>query len=209
MQERPEACTFPGQEDDEIVQIIIYKHIFSVLPVLLVALSLFIGGLILLAYAAAGATLHLPIDLGSTGANDTFRFPFTTLSFIIIGLGVALGAGAIYVWRQNRMLITNENVVDMDQHGLFNRVISTLRLSRVQDVTVEVKGPMQTIFKYGTINIETAGEKDLFEFDYVPDPYAVKARVQDLFEEFVEHKPHEGDGVRQTKKPDEHALSDE
>jgi uncharacterized membrane protein YdbT with pleckstrin-like domain len=209
MQERPEACTFPGQDDDEVVQILIYKHIFSVLPVFVVSIATSIGGLFLLAYAASGASFRIPNDFGATGSSDTFGFPLITLSLIIIVIGVLLGVGALYVWRQNKMLITNENVVDIDQHGIFGRVISTLRLSRVQDVTVQVKGPMQTMFKYGTINIQTAGEKDLFEFDYVPDPYEVKARVQDLFEKFVENKPHEGDGVRHTKTLDEEALVDE
>jgi hypothetical protein len=67
MQERPEACTFPGQDDDEVVQILIYKHIFSVLPVFVVSIATFIGGLFLLAYAASGAALRIPSDFGATG----------------------------------------------------------------------------------------------------------------------------------------------
>lgn len=205
----PEACTFPGQESDEIVQIVIYKHIFSVLPVLLVSAGTFLVGLMMLAYAASGGSIVIPMGLGSADQSGGITLSLMGISLIAIIIGLLLGVAAIYVWRQNRMLITNENIVDMDQHGIFSRAISTLRLSRVQDVTVSVKGPMQTIFKYGTINIETAGEKDLFEFDYVPDPYVIKAKVQELFEKFVESKPHEGDGVRHTKEPDESHLSDQ
>lgn len=196
MAKPPEACTFPGQNDDEIVQRVIYKHIFSVLPVLLVAIGLFLVGLVMLyAGAASAIQIGLPSNVAIGGNGTTHAIPLASLGLIVIGLGLLIGVAAVYVWRQNKMLVTDENVVDVDQMGVFRNVVSTLRLSRVQDVSVDVKGPMQTLFKYGTINIQTAGEKDLFDFDYVPNPYEVKAYVQDMFEQFVENKPGEGDGV--------------
>ena len=187
---------FPGQDDREIVQRVIYKHLFSVLPFLLVAFLIFFIGLFLV-YAGAADIITLPQSTIKGLAADSFKPPYALIGVFLVGIAVFLWLASMYVWRQNQMILTDENVVDVDQRGVFQKQISTLRLSRVQDISVQVKGPMQTIFHYGTISIQTAGEKDLFEFDYVPDPYEVKAYMVDLFEKFVEKKPAEGDGLKQ------------
>lgn len=163
MAQAPESCTFPGQNEDEVVQRVIYKHIFSVLPVLTVAVALVAVGLVLMLVAASGG-VHVTLpSFGSIKGESTVQtLPFTSLGMIVLGVGALIGVAAIYVWRQNKMMVTDENVVDIDQMGIFRNVVSTLRLSRVQDVSVDVKGPMQTLFKYGTISIQTAGEKELF-----------------------------------------------
>mgnify|MGYP006946483679 CR=1 FL=1 len=118
------VCTFPGQNEDEIVQVVIYKHIFSVLPVLIVSVGVFVAGLVLMFFAATTDTVRLPSDFGSLGKTTSVAIPFASLSIMMLIIGALLGVAAVYVWRQNRMLVTNENVVDMDQNGLFSRVIS-------------------------------------------------------------------------------------
>ena len=205
----PMTHIFPGQDDTEIIQRIVYKHIFSIMPFILVSLSLFIIGLFIVYASAAGLsflpTTILPpngvsqdtIGVRSAQTSVVSAFP---LPWLLIGLGISAFGGfmlvaTIYIWRQNRMILTDENVVDVDQNGLFRKDISTLRLSRVQDITVMVNGPMQTFFKYGKISIQTAGEHEHFEFDYVPFPYEVKRFIVDLFEKFVEHQSHDDDGT--------------
>ncbi|MBI5045605.1 MAG: PH domain-containing protein [Candidatus Niyogibacteria bacterium] len=56
-------------------------------------------------------------------------------------------------------IITNERVISIEQRGLFNREISEFMLSRVQDVTVEIPDFFATVFKFGNIIVQTAGEK--------------------------------------------------
>lgn len=186
---------FPGQDDSEVVQRVVYKHLFSVLPFLLVALLLFFIGLFLV-YAGAADILKFPESALKGLPDSTFQLPYSLIGVVLVVLALFLWLASIYVWRQNQMILTDENVVDVDQRGIFLKHISTLRLSRVQDISVVVKGPMQTLFRYGTIHIQTAGAKENFEFDYVPDPYEVKAYMVNLFEEFVEKKKREGDGTR-------------
>jgi len=186
---------FPGQDDSEIVQRVIYKHVFSVLPFVAVAIFLFFVGLFLV-YAGAADIFRLPTTDFKSYGTSIEKLPIASIGIGIIGLSIFILLTSLYIWRQNKMVLTSENVVDIDQRGIFNRQIATLRLSRVQDISVSVAGPMQTIFGYGTISIQTAGEKELFVFDYVPEPYAVKAFMVDIFEKFVENIPQEGDGLK-------------
>lgn len=73
-------------------------------------------------------------------------------------------------------IITSERIIDIEQHGLFQREISEIPLSRVQDVTIEVRGIIETFLKFGTIRIQTAGEREFF-IRGVPRLYEIKDAI--------------------------------
>jgi hypothetical protein len=85
-------------------------------------------------------------------------------------------------------VITNKHVVDVDQIGLFNREVSTLRLEEIQDVSAKVNGPLQTMLGYGTLIIQTAGERENFVFDYVPEPYKLENYIIELRSKYYGNK---------------------
>lgn len=194
---------YPGQNADEVVQKVIHKHVMAVLPYVSVSVLLFLIGLVAIYWGAAGNP-GIPQADFSGYTTQQLNIPLVPIGLISVLLASFMAIASVYVWWQNRLFITDENIVDMDQMGLFQRTIATLRLSRVQDISVQVKGPMQTIFHYGTVTVQTAGEKELFHFDYVPEPYKVKAIIVETYEKFAETKPVEGDGLirKETPEPD-------
>lgn len=70
-------------------------------------------------------------------------------------------------------IITNSRIIDVEQKGLFNRQISEIPLQHVQDVTIEVRGFIETFLKFGRIRIQTAGERE-FTINFVPHLYEAK-----------------------------------
>lgn len=80
-------------------------------------------------------------------------------------------------------VITNERVLNVEQHGLFSRTISELDLTNVQDVTSEVKGVFPFFFRYGNVYVQTAAEKEHFVFEQVPHPDEIRKRLLVLVEE--------------------------
>lgn len=70
-------------------------------------------------------------------------------------------------------VITDLRIIAMEQKGLFRREISEIPLSRVQDVTIEISGIIETFLKFGTIRIQTAGERG-FTIDNIPRLYEIK-----------------------------------
>ena len=56
-------------------------------------------------------------------------------------------------------IVTDERIIDIEQHGLFKREVSEFMLSRIQDVTVEIPNFFATVLKFGNISIQTAGDK--------------------------------------------------
>ena len=63
-------------------------------------------------------------------------------------------------------VITNKRIIDAEQKGFFNREVISFRYEQIQDITVETKGVVGTFFKFGTLHIQTAGEKkDIIIYD--------------------------------------------
>lgn len=77
-------------------------------------------------------------------------------------------------------IVTTHRIIDITQHGLFGRTTAELTLDRVQDVTSEVKGFIPTMFDYGTIYIQTAGERERFTFEHIPHPVHISKRILEL-----------------------------
>lgn len=80
-------------------------------------------------------------------------------------------------------IVTNHRIINMEQKGLFDRTVSEQKLYRVQDVTSEIKGFWPTLFNFGEVEIQTAGEKTRFIFKQVPAPYHVAKKINLLSEE--------------------------
>jgi|SRR3989344_499387 len=80
-------------------------------------------------------------------------------------------------------IVTDERIINIEQRGLFDRVVSEQKLYRVQDVTSELKGIFSTMLDFGTVHIQTAGEQARFIFKQVPKPYNVARKITTLVEE--------------------------
>lgn len=78
--------------------------------------------------------------------------------------------------------ITTDRIINREQHGLFNRIVSELDISNIQDVTAEQKGLLPTFFHYGSVYIQSAAEKERFTFEQIPDPYRIAKMIQKLHE---------------------------
>jgi membrane protein YdbS with pleckstrin-like domain len=162
---------YPGQPSDEITQRVVYKHFFSIAPVML--------GMSLVLAAAIAAEIYLSVYSNS----DNFFIPSYIVSIVgfIILLGIfVMILGTIWIWKRNRIIITNNHIVDVEQLGVFNRIVSTLRLDEIQDVSASIKGPSQVLFKFGTVIIQTAGERENFVFDYISNPYELEQYILDM-----------------------------
>ena len=98
-------------------------------------------------------------------------------------------------WTDNYLdvwTVTTHRVIDREQLGLFHRVISELELNQIQDITYEQKGFWSTIFNYGHVYIQTAGEKERFVFDDVPRPQQVARIIEKLNEDAPKGKINTG-----------------
>jgi len=92
-------------------------------------------------------------------------------------------------------IVTNERIIDINQVGLFNRSVSELYLTQVQDVSGAQDGLMQNMFHFGDVTIQTAGGKNYFIIQHVHDSYHVARKIIDLQEALIERGKGDDDAV--------------
>ncbi len=78
------------------------------------------------------------------------------------------------------LIITNTRIFDIEQKGLFRRTSSSFRIDKIQNATVDQKGIIQTMLNFGTIQLETAGEREDFIAHFIANPYSIKKFINQL-----------------------------
>lgn len=84
------------------------------------------------------------------------------------------------------LILTDKRIIEIDQRALFSREMSTFRLDRIQDVTVDVNGIIPTFFNFGDIHIQTAGEVPEISVKSIPAPHKVREIVSRAQDEAIE-----------------------
>lgn len=166
--------------ENEHISSTIYKHWIAVAPFIFVSIVMALLCLFGIYYVARNQP-----SIGSFSSTISMFL----IIIIVLGLTAAFTFGVIWVWRANKIILTNEHIIDIEQLGVFRRNISTLSLANIQDISISISGPIQTILGYGTVIIQTAGERENFNLNYVPNPYSVERVVAKLHKDYHQTKP--------------------
>lgn len=102
-------------------------------------------------------------------------------------------------------IVTNRRILNIEQTGLFSRTISELRLYRIQDVTSTITGFLHTMFGYGDVEIQDAGEKTRFCFEDITDPNHVAKTILELAE--IDRREHLDEAVEEFAMPDKERVT--
>jgi uncharacterized membrane protein YdbT with pleckstrin-like domain len=157
--------SFDGQEAGEKVVMLVRRHPFYI------AMK-FIFTFLLAIFPAFVASAYAPI-LIVLGIGDLTLFLLTV--WVLVLWMIFFYHFTMYtldVW-----IVTDRRIIDSTQHGFFNRTVSELHASRVQDVSVQVNGLIQTLFHFGDIQVQTAGTEEKFRFIQVPHPEEIKNEI--------------------------------
>lgn len=172
---RPRQRADKNIAPDEHVITIAYQHPVGIIIMYIAAFACFVVALFII------SSLLPTVFNNSATAYGLVTF-FTLIAAVL--LGVILAAGT-FVYRQSSLTITDRNVIQVLQQGLFNRKISQISLANVEDVTSHQKGFFANAFNFGVIKIETAGEQANFHFTYCPDSNKVSKIILDAKDEFL------------------------
>ena len=165
---------FPGQRENEKVELVIRKHKISLLGNFMYILAMIIIPWIIF-------YLVIPVTF-SFLAQPPYSKLFLLLTLIYY-LFIWLFGFIVWIdYYYDLWLITNQRLLDIEQKGFFDRVVSELDLKRIQDITSEVHGILPTLFEFGSIHIQTAGEKNRFTMESIPHPVAIRRKIVKLYE---------------------------
>jgi len=162
----------PNSQPQETVQVFLRRHWIDLTRIF------FFSAVMLLVPVAVYA-------IAQFGGVNLFAHPFwgpigalLLASYLLIIYSVTITEVTDYwldVW-----IVTNERVINAEQHGLFNRLVSEVHLEQIQDITSETKGFLETFLTYGDVYVQTAGERERFRFKNVDNPDDVKITISEL-----------------------------
>jgi len=83
---------------------------------------------------------------------------------------VVRGYFAWYRYRHDVWLVTNQRLIDSLKRHWFHHQIASADLVDVEDIAVVRHGVLQTMFNFGDVRCQTAGEQPNFVLAGIPEP---------------------------------------
>ncbi|OGZ60569.1 MAG: hypothetical protein A2919_01670 [Candidatus Spechtbacteria bacterium RIFCSPLOWO2_01_FULL_43_12] len=77
------------------------------------------------------------------------------------------------------LIVTNKRVIDIEQRGLFSRDIAETSVVNIQDIKIEILGILATLWDFGNIHIQTAGETREMIVRDIANPHEVRKRISE------------------------------
>lgn len=164
--------TFINQKSYEKIVLEIRRHPITLIP----SIILFIIALLL-------PPILLAIDVAVTAielAWSPLYTLFLSTYYIIAIIFFYVHTMDFYL---DVLIVTNDRLIDIDQHSLFSRTISEMDLFQVQDVSTDIKGVFPTMFNYGTVHIQNASLQTKFTITQARNPDKLREVILDLANE--------------------------
>ena len=142
-------------EDGEKIMKVVRKHYFVLLPAVFMLLVLAFAPYIMHAFFTS-SIFNMGEAVASNMGAWVERWKVFAYSIWLLILWIIF----FIEWTNYYLdlwIITDKRILDVEQHGFFNREVTSFRFEQIQDITVETKGIIETVFHYGTLHIETAG----------------------------------------------------
>ncbi len=162
----------PNSQPQEVVKVFLRRHWIDLVKIFVWSSVLLLVPVAIYALATAGG-----LDLTTHPVWGPAAI-LMLLGYVLIVYCITLTEITDYwldVW-----IVTSERIINAEQHGLFNRLVSEVHLEQIQDITSETKGFLETFLTYGDVYVQTAGERERFRFKNVDNPDDVKISISEL-----------------------------
>lgn len=165
-------------DPSEEVEFEVLRHNIGLVPIIATGVTV------------VGLLLSAPLFYRGDLFRDTFGSAvdsgwLVAILYAVAALVLIMTFVSVYIYRNNELVITNENLIQLQQTSLFNTAVSQLSLEKVQDVTAVQSGFFATMFNFGSIQVETAGEKANFSFNYARNPVIAAKQINEAHERFI------------------------
>jgi hypothetical protein len=168
----PGGIRFETQDEEETVVLFLRQHMIVNLPWMILAVILLFA-----------PTIIFPVVFSLTG----FAFAIPSSYIIIVTAWWYIATAGFIIakflgWFINIYIVTNERIVDIDFYYLLYKHFSQAELNKIQDISYTTKGIFGTLFNFGDVKVETAGETPHLMFENIPHPEGVVEIIRKVTE---------------------------
>jgi len=171
----------------------VHRHFITLVPIIIGALVLF-------------AVPPIVYWILKTMLPGLLTSPVSTPIIVLVGSLYYLSINLLFFsyfidFYLDMLIVTNDRLVDVEQRGLFSRIISEVDLYQIQDVSSEVHGAFATLFKYGNVTVQSAAAQTKFVVHNVHNPHGLRRAILDLRYKDLEYHNSESDYHNLANKP--------
>lgn len=143
-----------------------------------------VGAFVLICLFIAGI-ISYPMVIADTHFDNAPNAGIVALVGIVLS-AIVVGFTYMNVWiyRANRLYLTNERIIQDIQQSLFSHEVQTISLGNIEDVSYKQTGLMQEALGYGFIDLSTEGDQKAYQMTYVSDPRRQVATLTAAVEDF-------------------------
>lgn len=167
----PLGISFVEQAPDEKILLFLRRHFITNFLWILISLVLLLVPVLFFIFRSELQLLG-PINL-----------PLQFILIIIIFYYLAVFAYAFVnflSWFYNVFIVTQKRIVDIDYSNIVIHNVAFTKLSHVQDVNYDQIGFIRSLFNYGDVFVQTAGNEPNFDAHSVPQPRKAAQIIADL-----------------------------
>jgi len=110
-------------------------------------------------------------------------------TLLLIFSGAAILFVSFYVFKNNKLYLTNESVIQRIQISLFSKQEQSVSLASIEDSSYKKSNVLQYIFDYGDIRLSTIGEETTYKLSYVASPKKYMTALDHAVEAFKNGRP--------------------
>ena len=168
-EENPQHYHFTGQDPTEKILLLLRAHSVTNLKWIVPSVILFF-----LPFFAS--RIMDAIGFGISSLPDNYKIVFLIINYLLV---LIITFEGFLNWYFNVYIVTDKNIVDVDFHSILFRNIDVAPLRNIEDTSSSQGGILHSIFNYGDVLIQTAGNSRNIDLDSVPRPHLVADFILD------------------------------
>ncbi len=179
------VADYPGVSlgDEEYIIAAVFRHSIGLVPPIVFGVFLTSLALaVLFNYDLVAQSLQLTDVLTAT---SVILLP----AIILIGLVAFVTYAMCIVYTNNKLFLTNNNVILKTQTAPFSEREQIVGLANIEDVSYSQNGVLQKLFNYGTIQLTIEGYGTVYKFSYAAQPRKYMVIFDNTIENFQNHHP--------------------
>lgn len=179
--ENNEEIVDPSTPEGNAGQVTIRRHPFGIV-------ALYLQAIVGLGVALGLIYFLIPNLLSDENRDRAFVY-LSIFGVVAVAFTALFLLIATAIYHQNKWIVTDDSITQFSQIGIFRRNISELSMANIEDVGSEQNGILAELFGFGTLKVETAGERSNFHFNYCPQPNKYAQVILHARERFINEDP--------------------
>jgi hypothetical protein len=125
-----------------------------------------------------------------TALNSTpgIVYLYWSFAYFFVGIILLIFTMQFHNYYLSKQILTNFRILDYEQRGLFRAEINETFLVNVENINIVQTNIWNTIFNFGSVDVQTAGQKTELStsgvvFENIPNPKALSHNLSNLVQQ--------------------------